>query len=378
MRPISTELSSSNPFNDRPTTPLLLRDSKPNNNLNYTITLSPDTILPLTQTINFTLPASVQQQNDFFKKAVSFISEINAAPPYGYRDNFATGLGQYMMQPAAIAIARLFNDPSPFQKIIGLVIAAVSLPLTILGAALKSIAMQFPEYVGELTSDTVPRTAAKKVDQIYDLMKTFDELCRKHGINYFVQGGTCLGAIRHKEMIPWDDDADVGVMEEDEQKILGLATELKQRGIIFVSNRDGGIDHFHQLRFDPQVVRDKYQATEAEAGNLDIFLYRKMGDGKVHFSSAVFRSTFPKDYFLESEMEQIIDYPFGPGAKAFPIRAIRNATDYLTRFFGPDCLEYGVQTHEHLNIFNHFIPIPVFRKTRYKIVPGGAIGNEWK
>ena len=46
-------------------------------------------------------------------------------------------------------------------------------------------------------------------NRILETMKYIDELCRKHGIVYYIMGGTALGAVRHGGFIHWDDDLDI-------------------------------------------------------------------------------------------------------------------------------------------------------------------------
>lgn len=55
------------------------------------------------------------------------------------------------------------------------------------------------------------------------MLKDFDALCDKHGIDYFGCGGTAIGALRHQGFIPWDDDIDIAFTRENYEKFLEVA-----------------------------------------------------------------------------------------------------------------------------------------------------------
>lgn len=56
-----------------------------------------------------------------------------------------------------------------------------------------------------------------------EMFKHFIEICDKENLQFFLLGGTALGAVRHKGFIPWDDDIDVGLPREDYEKFIKVA-----------------------------------------------------------------------------------------------------------------------------------------------------------
>lgn len=53
-----------------------------------------------------------------------------------------------------------------------------------------------------------------------DIVVKIDEFCRKNGIEYFLDGGTGIGAVRHKGYIPWDDDIDISMTRPNYERFV--------------------------------------------------------------------------------------------------------------------------------------------------------------
>jgi len=64
-------------------------------------------------------------------------------------------------------------------------------------------------------------------DKILEVMIYVDKLCRENSIEYYIMGGTALGAVRHGGFIPWDDDLDIFMTPDNYRKFKNVFLEIK-------------------------------------------------------------------------------------------------------------------------------------------------------
>ena len=95
---------------------------------------------------------------------------------------------------------------------------------------------------------------SKEIKQVWavelDLLYELDRVCKKHNLIYYADGGTLLGAIRHRGFIPWDDDVDIVMMRDQYDKLCTIAeSEFKSPYFLQTGYSDPGSFRGHaQLR----------------------------------------------------------------------------------------------------------------------------------
>ena len=77
-------------------------------------------------------------------------------------------------------------------------------------------------YFGVFSIDNheLPLNVKEVQNLEYEILLFFDDFCKKNSIEYFLDSGTMLGAVRHSGFIPWDDDIDVGMTYPNYVKFL--------------------------------------------------------------------------------------------------------------------------------------------------------------
>ena len=58
-----------------------------------------------------------------------------------------------------------------------------------------------------------------------ELLRIFNDVCKKNELDYWLDWGTLLGCIRHKGFIPWDDDLDVCMPRSDYNRAKSIIPE---------------------------------------------------------------------------------------------------------------------------------------------------------
>ena len=127
---------------------------------------------------------------------------------------------------------------------------------------------------GELSE---PRLLDRRETQqvLLDMLDAFVEYCEKHGLRYYLVGGTLLGAVRHQGFIPWDDDIDVGMPRRDYERFLGLVeTEPVAPYLCAISAKAGTLSnpYCELLHMGTELERDTSKYIREECQILHLFI----------------------------------------------------------------------------------------------------------
>lgn len=70
---------------------------------------------------------------------------------------------------------------------------------------------------------------------LYQLLDEVTSILKQHNIPYYLIGGSAIGAVRDHQIIPWDDDIDLGLYRTDFQKAIELITKANLQKTTVIS-----------------------------------------------------------------------------------------------------------------------------------------------
>lgn len=69
--------------------------------------------------------------------------------------------------------------------------------------------------------------------RMLNILLEVDKILRQHHIDYWLDGGTLLGAVRHGGFIPWDDDVDISIRRQDYQRVREILIKELPKNLVF-------------------------------------------------------------------------------------------------------------------------------------------------
>lgn len=119
-----------------------------------------------------------------------------------------------------------------------------------------------------------------------EMLVEIDRICKKNNINYSIDSGTLLGAVRAGKFIPWDDDADVTMLRSDYEKFVSACDKDLDKERFFL--QDMYSDHeyrwgYPKLRYNNSAfVRGGQEHGKWHQGVfVDIFVYDGVPDNYI-------------------------------------------------------------------------------------------------
>lgn len=117
---------------------------------------------------------------------------------------------------------------------------------------------------------------------LYNILTYFDNVCRRNNINYTLIGGSLIGAVRHNEIIPWDDDIDVSISVKDKERLIEALSENSRYKLLYYGDNQSYPYTFMKLVDTNTVIKEKGVRDIKDAGVfIDIFTRHNVPDNKI-------------------------------------------------------------------------------------------------
>lgn len=125
-----------------------------------------------------------------------------------------------------------------------------------------------------------------------DILCYVDQFCRENDINYWIDCGTLLGAVRHKGYIPWDDDIDIGMLRSDYDKFTRIFNNNSRYSFLCAEKNDEYYFPFGKVVDNNTVLYEPNKQGYKLAVYIDVFVYDNAPDDDKKLTSMYNRRDF--------------------------------------------------------------------------------------
>ncbi len=119
-----------------------------------------------------------------------------------------------------------------------------------------------------------------------EMLDEVKRICEENDINYFLVGGTLLGAVRHKGFIPWDDDIDICFLREDYERFRKICPKELNEKYSYQSYRDEKGTHYvyDKIRLKNTFFSTEHSYRHEDMENgvfIDLLVFDKTSNNKL-------------------------------------------------------------------------------------------------
>ena len=178
------------------------------------------------------------------------------------------------------------------------------------------------------------------------MLNDITKICDENGIQYFLDGGTMLGAVRHHGFIPWDDDVDIAMRREDYEKFLNVCKTKLNQELYFLQNEQTEKNYIHaftKIRLNgTHIIEEFSKNVDIHNGIfIDVFPYDNVPDGSIRRMFFLtnnyllknmlwcFTSDYPKIKHKNSWFDKRKKYQF----EEFTFWGVENYDAFLTNLY---------------------------------------------
>ena len=181
-----------------------------------------------------------------------------------------------------------------------------------------------------------------------DILKAFAAFCDEHGLRYYLDSGTLIGAVRHQGFIPWDDDIDVCFMRKDYDRFVEL-----------MAKQDNRLNDHIVLELEKDSIYPYLKLTDTRTLMIE---YPKNNP----LETGIYVDVFPKDGLLSQEKKEqkrakkVLKLNLMSWLRAFTVPKLERAGGFKNKVLAmgikiliPDALKYKEKAIRLSRKYNH-------------------------